>query len=70
MANVPLRRRLLLLAGAGILPLAVMSGFGLYLLSQQQRVQAERVGLEFARAVATAVDAELRSTISVLSAAA
>jgi hypothetical protein len=43
-----------------------MSGIGLYALAQQQRVQAQRVGLELARAVATAVDAELRSTISVL----
>jgi signal transduction histidine kinase len=43
-----------------------MSGIGLHVLRQQHRVQAERVGLELARAVATAVDAELRSTISVL----
>ena len=66
MASVPLRRRLLLLAGVGIVPLAIMSGIGLYALAQQQRVQAQRVGLELARAVATAVDAELRSSISVL----
>jgi hypothetical protein len=66
MAGVPLRRRLVLLAVVGIVPLAVMSGIGLYALAQQQRVQAERVGLELARAVATAVDAELRSSISVL----
>src|SRR5262245_58405212 len=45
-----------------------MSGFALYALAQQQRVQAERVGLEFARAIATAVDAQLRSTIAVLEA--
>jgi signal transduction histidine kinase/ActR/RegA family two-component response regulator len=54
------------LAAAGIVPLAIMSGIGLYALARQQRVQAERVGLELARAVATAVDARLRSTISVL----
>jgi signal transduction histidine kinase/ActR/RegA family two-component response regulator len=66
MAGVPLRRRLVLLAGVGIVPLAIMSGIGLYALAQQQRVQAERVGLELARAVATAVDAELRSNLSVL----
>jgi hypothetical protein len=66
--NVPLRRRLLLLAGAGIVPLAIMAGIGLYALAHQQRVQAERVGIELARAVATAVDAELRSAISVLEA--
>jgi hypothetical protein len=65
-AQVPLRRRLLLLTGAAIVPLAVMSGVGLYALAQQQRVQAERVGLELARAVANAVDAELRNGISAL----
>ena len=68
MASAPLSRRLLLLACAGIVPLAIMSGIGLYVLGQQQRTQAERVGLELARAVATAVDAELRSTVSVLEA--
>ena len=45
-----------------------MAGIGLYALAHQQRVQAERVGIELARAVATAVDAELRSAISVLEA--
>jgi signal transduction histidine kinase/ActR/RegA family two-component response regulator len=65
-AGAPLSRRLLLLACAGIVPLAIMSGIGLHLLGQQQRVQAERVGLELVRAIGTAVDAELRSTISVL----
>jgi signal transduction histidine kinase/ActR/RegA family two-component response regulator len=66
MARAPLSRRLLLLACAGIVPLAIISGIGLYVLAQQQRIQAERVGLELARAIATAVDAELRSTVSVL----
>ena len=65
-AGAPLSRRLLLLACAGIVPLAIMSGIGLHVLGQQQRVQAERVGLELARAIGTAVDAELRSTVSVL----
>jgi signal transduction histidine kinase/ActR/RegA family two-component response regulator len=62
----PLRRRLLVLAAAGILPLAVMAGLGLYALARQQRAQAESVGLELARSVATAVDAELGSSTSVL----
>ncbi len=66
MPGVPLRRRLFLLAAAGIVPLLVMSGIGLYALAQQQRIQAERIGLELARALATAVDAELRSSISVV----
>jgi len=64
--GVPLRRRLFLLAAAGIVPLLVMSGVGLYALAQQQRTQAERIGLELARALATAVDGELRSSMSVL----
>jgi hypothetical protein len=51
----------MLLVAAGIIPVAAMSGSGLYLLARQQRVQVERVGLEFARALATGVDAELRS---------
>ena len=63
---VPLRRRLVVLAAVGIIPIAAMSAVGLYLLIHQQRIQAERVGLELARALATAVDAELRSSISVL----
>ena len=66
MPGVPLRRRLFLLAAAGIVPLIIMSGIGLYALAQQQRVQAERIGLELARALATAVDAELRNSISVV----
>ena len=66
MPGAPLRRRLFLLAAAGIVPLLVMSGIGLFALAQQQRIQAERIGLELARALATAVDAELRSSISVV----
>jgi signal transduction histidine kinase/ActR/RegA family two-component response regulator len=64
--SIPLLHRLLLLALAAILPLMVMAGFGLYALVQQQRRQLQRVGLELARALATAVDAELRSTVAVL----
>ena len=66
MPGVPLRRRLFLLAAVGIVPLVVMSGIGLYALARQQRVQAERIGLELARALATAVDAEQRSSMSVV----
>jgi len=43
-----------------------MAGLGLYALEQQQYVQAERVGLELARSVGTAVTAEVRSSISIL----
>jgi signal transduction histidine kinase/ActR/RegA family two-component response regulator len=66
MNGVPLRRRLVLLAAAGSLPLAVTAGFGLGALARQQQEQARRVGLELARSVATAIDSELGSSISVL----
>jgi signal transduction histidine kinase len=65
-AGVPLRRRLLLLAAAALVPVVVMSGIGLFMLARQQRTQAERIGLELARALATAVDAEQRNAIAVL----
>jgi signal transduction histidine kinase/ActR/RegA family two-component response regulator len=65
---IPLRRRLFLLAAAAILPLAVAAWGGLYALARQQRAQAQSVGLELARSVATGVDAELRSSILVLEA--
>jgi signal transduction histidine kinase len=68
MRTVSLRRRLLVLAAAGILPLAAISGIALWALAQQQQVQAERAALELARALGTAVDAELRRSTSVLDA--
>ena len=68
MRTVSLRRRLVLLAAVGILPLAAMSGIALRALVQQQHVQAERAALELARALGTAVDAELHRSISVLEA--
>ena len=62
----PLPRRLFLLAVVTILPLTVIAGSGLYVLLHQQRAHVQAVGLEFAGALATAVDAELRRTIAVL----
>jgi signal transduction histidine kinase/ActR/RegA family two-component response regulator len=64
--GVPLRRRLLVLAAAAIVPLAVMAAIGLLALVDEERKQAERTGLEITRALATAVDAELRRSVSVL----
>jgi signal transduction histidine kinase len=64
--EVPLRRRLFLLAAASLLPLALMSGVGLLWLANQQRAQAERAGLDISRALVTAVDVELRRSIAVL----
>ena len=45
-----------------------MSGAALLALAHQQRVQAERAGIEISRALATAVDAGLRRSVSVLEA--
>ena len=66
MRPVPLRHRLVLLAAVAILPLALMSGLALYELLDQQRRQAEQSSLDLARALATAVDTELRLTVSAL----
>jgi signal transduction histidine kinase/ActR/RegA family two-component response regulator len=66
MKRIPLRRRLFLLAAAGVLPLAIMSAIALYAQYQQTREQAQRAGLDVARALSTAVDAELRRTLAVL----
>jgi hypothetical protein len=49
-----------------ILPLALMSGIALQALLEQQRAQTEQSSLDLARALATAVDTELRLTISAL----
>ena len=62
----PLRRRLLALAAAGIVPIAVMAGIGLYALIAEDREQVARTGLELTRALASAIDAELSSSISLL----
>jgi hypothetical protein len=56
------------LTAAGIMPLAVIPGVGLYALAREEGVQAQRVGLELARSVATAIHAELRSSVAVLEA--
>ena len=66
MRTVPLRRRLVLLAAAGMVPLAAMSGIALLALTKQHRDQTERAVLELTRALATAVDAELQRSVSVL----
>src|SRR6185369_6402939 len=57
---------LFLLAAAGVLPLALLSGMGLYVLYRQQVAQVERTGVDLARALATAVDAELRRSFAAL----
>ena len=66
MRRTSLRQRLFIVVAAAVVPLAIMSTVALYAGYQQQRVQAERAGLDIARALSTAVEAELRRTISVL----
>jgi signal transduction histidine kinase/ActR/RegA family two-component response regulator/HAMP domain-containing protein len=64
--RVPLRRRLFLLAVAGILPLALMSGVGLSALYEQQKRLARKTSEDLTRALASAVDAELRLSVAAL----
>src|SRR3954463_9580083 len=66
--RVSLRSRLLYLAAAAFLPLAVVSGISLLALVHQQREQAERAGIEITRALSTAVDAELSRSFAALDA--
>jgi signal transduction histidine kinase/ActR/RegA family two-component response regulator len=66
MRRVPLRRQLFLIAVAGILPLAVLAGVGLHLVFEEQRESQQRRALEITRALATAVDTELKRSQSAL----
>jgi hypothetical protein len=66
MKRVSFRQRMLVVVAAAVVPLAVMSAVALYAGYQQARAQAERSGLDVARALSIAVEAELRRTISVL----
>ena len=63
---VPLRRRLFLVAIAALVPLGAIAAIGLVELVTRQREDAQRAGIELTRALATAVDAELGRSISVL----
>ncbi|QSI33291.1 response regulator [Variovorax sp. RKNM96] len=63
-----LSARLLLVASAALLPLAVVCGFALDGLLKAQRDQIQTTTLGVARALATAVDGELRLTVAALEA--
>src|SRR5512145_2518039 len=67
-ATVPLRRRLLWLALAVLVPLAVIAGVGLVALIGRQQDEARRAGIELSRALAIAVEAELGRSIAVMQA--
>jgi signal transduction histidine kinase/ActR/RegA family two-component response regulator len=66
MKRVPIRQRLFVVVAAAVVPLAIMSGIALYAGYEEQREQAQNSGLDVARALSIAVDAELRRTVSVL----
>jgi len=53
--------RLLLLAASGLLPLVLVLAWGIDHLFEERRNAAQRSALELSRALATAVDAEVRS---------
>jgi hypothetical protein len=63
-----LRRRLLLVGAAGILPLAIACGLALLALADHQKQRASETGIELSRALAIAVDGELQRSVSALQA--
>lgn len=64
----PLRNRLLAIAFAGIVPLALVAGLGLWLLVQHQQHEVEQRALESSRQAATTIESELRRTVTILQA--
>lgn len=66
--SVPLRSRLLTIALAGILPLAMVAGLGLVSIINDQKLLAKQRSLEVTRLAATAVEVELRRSLDVLQA--
>src|SRR5215471_3621938 len=63
-----LRRRLFLVGAAGLLPLAVASGFTLLALVDYQKQQAAQSGIEITRGLSIAVDGELQRNVAALQA--
>ena len=68
MSSVTLRRRLLLVGAAGVLPLAVACGIALLVLADHQKQRASQSGIEVTRALSIAVDAELQRSLAALQA--
>ncbi len=54
--------RLLILAASGLLPLGALVAWGIYHLVEERQAQSEQLVLNMSRALATTVEAELRST--------
>lgn len=68
MTSVRLRHLLILLTALGLLPIALVGAWGISATVEQQRRELERSMLDLSRALASAVEAELDSTIGALSA--
>ena len=62
----PLRFRLFMLAASGLVPFALVLLLASAYLAQERRTETQQSAIELSRALATAVDAELRSTIALL----
>ncbi|MEW6763343.1 MAG: ATP-binding protein [Pseudomonadota bacterium] len=67
-STVSLRRLLVLLTALGLLPLALLGVWGLYLVGDYQQREQERSLLDLARALSSAVDAELDASVGALNA--
>ena len=61
-----LRFRLFLLAASGLLPLAIVAGIVLSYVAGEREHDAKDAALAVSRAMASAVDAELSSTVGIL----
>lgn len=64
--SVPLRSRLLTIALAGIVPLALVAGLGMVSIVNDQKLLGKQRSLEATRLAATAVEVELSRSLNVL----
>lgn len=64
----PLRHKLILLAGVGLLPVSLLGAWGIWNAIQTQRQSLERSTLELSRALASAVESEIDATLRSLAA--
>ena len=64
--TISLRRLLILLSAIGLLPLALLGLWSLHAAGQYQQREQERAMLDLARALSSAVDAELDGAVSTL----
>jgi signal transduction histidine kinase len=65
--SLPLRHTLVLLTAIGLLPLALLGIWSIHVASEYRQREQERGLLDMARALSSAVDAELDSSVAALS---